>query len=145
MNNARAFEYWKQEVKDDILFSQHFNGLQHYADWLLHEVQQLDAVTKHLLQVAVKGDNEIFLSDANLYMELFGLINIGWQWLKQGVKAQQQLNKNECTDSDNIFYRSKLHTMKFFFHYELRKTSALCARLMDDEILTIAQDEELIV
>ena len=145
MNNARSFEYWKQEVMDVINVSQHFNNLQHYSDWLLNEIQELEKTTKHLLNIAAKGDNEIFLSDANLYMELFGLISIGWQWLKQGVKAQQKLNENNNSEDDKKFYQSKLHTMKFFFHYELRKTKALHARLMDSEILTTWWDDELIM
>ena len=95
--------------------------------------------------VAAKGNTEIFLSDANLYMELFGLINIGWQWIKQGVKAQQKLDENTCTEEDKLFYRSKLQAMKFFFHYELIKTKALAARLMDAEVLTVWQEDELIV
>ena len=53
------------------------------ADWVLNEIQQFETVTTHLLTVAAKGDTEIFLSDANLYMELFGLINVGWQWLNK--------------------------------------------------------------
>jgi len=145
MNNARSFEYWKREVMDVINVSQHFNNLQHYSDWLLNEIQELEKTTKHLLNIAAKGDNEIFLSDANLYMELFGLISIGWQWLKQGVKAQQKLNENNNSEDDKKFYQSKLHTMKFFFHYELRKTKALHARLIDSEVLTTWWDDELIM
>ena len=145
LNNARALKYWKQEVMDDVQVSQHFNTLQHYGNWMVHELQQLETVTRHLLMVAAKGDNEIFLSDANLYMELFGLINIGWQWLKQGVKAQQKLDENNCTEDDKLFYRSKLQAMKFFFHYELIKTKTLAARLMDAEVLTLWQENELIV
>ena len=128
-----------------INVSQHFNNLQHYSDWLLDEIQELETVTKYLLNIAATGENEIFLSDANLYMELFGLINIGWQWLKQGVKAQQKLNENDSSENDKKFYQSKLHTMKFFFHYELRKTKALRARLMDTEVLTVWLEDDLIL
>lgn len=145
LNNARALLYWQQEVMATITEAKQFSSLETYVNWLLLELQQLEKVTKHLLMVAAKGDNEVFLSDANLYMELFGLINIGWQWLKQGAKAQQKLDENASTADDKLFYQSKLQAMKYFFHYELRKTKALAARLMDTEVLTIWQEDELIL
>jgi butyryl-CoA dehydrogenase len=57
-----------------------------YSDWLKSEIDALDRTTDHLL--GLKGnDAEIFLMDANLYMELFGIVCIAWQWLKQGIVA----------------------------------------------------------
>ena len=78
-------------------------------------------------------------------MELFALLNIGWQWVKQGVVAQLKLNELNNTTDDQKFYKSKLQSMKFFFHYELIKAKALCARLKDNEVLTVIQDEDLIM
>jgi butyryl-CoA dehydrogenase len=87
--------------------------------------------------VAATGNREISLADANLYMELFSpLLNIAWQWVKQGVVAQLKLNESNNTADDLMFYKSKLHSMKFFFHYELIKSKALSARLKDNEVLT---------
>jgi alkylation response protein AidB-like acyl-CoA dehydrogenase len=145
MNNGRALQYWKEEVTQDIDTAQEFNNLQQYADWLLHEIQELENVTTHLLTIAAKGDAEIFLSDANLYMELFGLINIAWQWLKQAVVAQRNLNKENNTTVDKIFYQSKIETMQFFFHYELVKTKGLCTRLRDEKVLTIWKKDEALI
>ena len=42
-----------------------------------------------LQKLANKGNMEIFLADANLYMEAFGILNVAWQWLKQGMAAQK--------------------------------------------------------
>jgi alkylation response protein AidB-like acyl-CoA dehydrogenase len=144
-NNARALQYWKEEVQKDIDAVQHLNNLQQYADWLMHEMQELENVTAHLLTVAAKGNAEIFLSDANLYMEFFGLINIAWQWLKQAVVAQQNINKKNIAAIDKIFYQSKIETMQFFFHYELVKTKGLCARLMDEKVITVMGAEEMLL
>jgi butyryl-CoA dehydrogenase len=119
--------------------------LQQYADWLLHEIQELEKVTTHLLVVAAKGNTEVFLCDANLYMELFGLINIAWQWLKQAMVAQQHLSKENNTIVDKTFYQSKIETMQFFFHYELVKTKGLCARLIDEKIITVWKENEVLI
>ena len=43
------------------------------------------------------------------------------------------------------FYESKIHTMKFYFKYEVPKTVSLALSLMDDGILTIKQDKEYIL
>jgi alkylation response protein AidB-like acyl-CoA dehydrogenase len=145
MNSGRSLQYWKDEVQKDIDAAQQLNNLQQYADWLFHEIQELENVTTHLLAVAAKGNTEIFLSDANLYMELFGLINVAWQWLKQAVTAQQNLKKENIAAVDKIFYQSKIETMQFFFHYELVKTKGLCARLMDEKVLAIWKDEEVLI
>jgi alkylation response protein AidB-like acyl-CoA dehydrogenase len=145
MNDGRSLQYWKDEVMKDIDAAQQFSNLQQYADWLLNEIQELEKVTIHLLTIASKGDAEIFLSDANLYMELFGLISVAWQWLKQAVVAQQNLVKENNTADDKIFYLSKIETMHFFFHYELVKTKGLCTRLMDEKIITAWKEEDVLI
>ncbi len=144
-NNGRTLQYWKEEVAKDINGAQLFANIQCYADCLLNEIQEFRKVTHCLMGVAAKSGKEAFLADANLYMELFALINVAWQWMKQGITAQQKLSESNCSSGDRKFYKSKLHSMKFFFHYELRKTKGLCARLTDNEVLTVMQDEDLIM
>ena len=39
--------------------------------------------------------------------------------------------------------RKAIHTMKFFFHYEVPKTLGLAQRLTDTEVLTIVTEKEL--
>jgi alkylation response protein AidB-like acyl-CoA dehydrogenase len=145
MNNGRSLQLWKNEIMKDVHAAQHYNNIQCYADCLLHEMHTFDKVTQHLLSISAKGDAEIFLSDAALYMELFGILNVAWQWLKQATVAQRALELKNCTETDKQFYASKIHTMKFFFHYELVKTKGLSARLMDGEVLTVMNEEEMIL
>lgn len=144
-NSGRALQYWKEEVMKDIDAAQRFANIQCYADWLLSEMEEFHEVTQFLMGLATKGNKELFLADANLYMELFALINVAWQWLKQGIIAQQKLNEDNCIADDMKFYKAKIHSMKFFFHYELRKTKGLSGRLRDGEVLTVMEDEDLIM
>lgn len=145
MNNGRSLQYWKEEAMRDIDAAQQVNNLQQYADWLLNEMTQLETVTKYLLAIASKGDTEIFLSDATLYMELFGLVNIAWQWLKQAVVANNCLNEKNITVDNEKFYRSKIETMQFFFHYELVKAKGLCARLKDEKMITVWNENDALI
>jgi len=145
MNDRRALNYWKAEVTRDIQIAKEYDNLQHYGDSLLHEVESFEAVTKHLLSLALKSNAEVFLRNATLYMDLFGCINVAWQWLKQGIVAQDKLYDTTISAGDKLFYKSKLHTMKFFFHYELPRTIGLCRSLTDMEVLTVAEGEDLII
>ncbi|TAH02154.1 MAG: acyl-CoA dehydrogenase [Sphingobacteriales bacterium] len=144
-NKGQSLQYWKEEVMKAIEAAQHFANLQCYADWLLHKVEAIFKVSMHLIDRTTKTTKEIVLADANLYMELFGLVTIGWQWLLQATVAQQQLTNGCEAAEDQKFYRSKLQAMKFFFHYELRKTRGLIARLMDDEVITALDGDDLLM
>jgi butyryl-CoA dehydrogenase len=108
-------------------------------------MERLQKVTMHLLGIAAKGDAERYLSDATLYMELFSINIVAWQWLKQAVVAKQKMLITSGDSDDMTFYESKVHTMKYYFHYETPKTVGLITRLMDEEVLTIAMEKELIM
>ena len=112
---------------------------------LKEEGECLQKVTLHLLGIAGTGDVERFLSDATLYMEMFSLNVVGWQWLKQAVVAKQKLLITSADSDDVDFYESKIHTMKYFFHYEIPKTQGLATRLMDTEVLTIMSEKEVVM
>lgn len=144
LHQGRSLRYWREEVIQDIRQGLDIPPLKIYAHLLSEELFQYEAVTNHLLKMAKQNEIELFLSDATLYMEYFGILNVAWQWLRQGLVAQRALSNTE-NSADQSFYNSKLHTMKFYFHYELPKTKALVTRLMDSEVLTIwnANDEYL--
>ncbi|HMG91122.1 MAG TPA: acyl-CoA dehydrogenase [Chryseolinea sp.] len=143
-NNKRAFDLWIAEVSSTIMVAQQSDLLTTYGDWLLKEVRELALTSEHLLSINNKGVEEVFLSDANLYMEAFGCVSVGWQWLNQGIVAAKRLKENS-SDVDKNFYLSKLETMRFFFHYELRKTGGLHERLRDETVITVRKDQEVLI
>ena len=121
------------------------DSLKPYAKMLGDEMQRLQCVTNTLLPFAQQGNYERFLMDATLYMELFGLVTVAWQWLKQGIVAQNALNKDNPGESDADFYESKIQTMKYYFHYEIPKALGLSKRLQDSEVLTIVMEREVLM
>lgn len=145
MNRSRAFEHWKKLVSKTIAEAQQMENLQIYAGWLQAELSELTSTTAHLLSVSESGDAEVFLSDATFYMELFGLVCVGWQWLSQGLAAQRKLQITSLSPGEVLFYRSKIETMQFFFHYELRKTKGLHERLKDEKVLTVMKEPEVLI
>lgn len=119
------------------------NELAPYAARLTTMLDQLQTVIRQLMGVAKTGDKERFLSDATLFMEYFSLITIGWQWLKMGVVSAEALATAQGDEA--AFHRSKIHTLRFYFHYELPKTQGLVSRLMETEYLTLPMEEELLM
>ena len=140
-NGGKSVDIWINEVKKDIEAAQTFDSLKPYASLLENEVNNWKQTTQHLLSVAAKGDTEVYLSDATLYIELFGILNVAWLWLKQATVAQKAMKVNNPTGDEQQFYASKIHTMRFYFHYELPKVKSLITRLMDETILTVFDDD----
>lgn len=145
IKEGKALHLLIAEIAKTLTHASAFETLKPYADLLTQEIAQLRRVTESILPYARKGDLERYLMDATLYMELFGIVVVAWQWLKQGTEAQSRLLSTHPTGDEQQFYESKLHTMKFFFHYEVPKTAGLATRLTDPENLTLIGDKEPIL
>ena len=85
----------------------------------------------HLMGVAQKEGVEAYLSDATLYLELFGTLVMGWQWIKMA---------NTCNENGSIdasFKASKFLCFNYFFEYELPKAEGLLQRLKSTNRVTV--------
>ena len=143
INNGQSMKYWLEEVQPDIDFALKNSVLKPYADILNTEIENWKSVTKHLLSKA--GDAEIFLSDATLYLEMFGILNVAWQWLSMANVAQNALENYNPQSDEKAFYESKIHTMQFFYHYEIPRLKGLTTRLLDPSVLTVFDDEKEVI
>jgi alkylation response protein AidB-like acyl-CoA dehydrogenase len=141
-NNGRGAILWGKEVMKDIEAGKAFESLKPYTELMMKELGRYQQTTMHLMGLAAKGDYEVFLADATLYMEYFGILNVAWQWLKQGIVAQKALDSQNLQGNDEAFYQSKLQTMKYYFHYEVPKVKGLATRLTDNTVLTVLKDED---
>jgi butyryl-CoA dehydrogenase len=136
MNNGQAFLHYINEIEVTIAAAQQFNELRGFANDLNTTLTDLQNVTQHLITIAQQQGPEIFLADATLYLEFFGIVTIAWQWLLQGVAVQRMLN-NGAKKAVQNFYNGKMYTLRYFFGYELPKTLGLAKRLLDDDRLTV--------
>ncbi len=80
---------------------------------------QLDSAWQRLVGVTTamfgSGDIEAALANSVIYLEAFGHIVIAWMWLEQFVTADGQVGD---------FYDGKRQAARYFFRYELPKTTA---------------------
>lgn len=142
--NGKATMLLMQEVFSDIEQAKKSALLHPYAAQLEKQLEKLQEITMHLVGKAQSEGAEVFLADASLYLELFGIIAIGWQWLKQGVKVEE-LQKADSRKYTPEFLQSKLYALQYFFEYEVPKTAALLSRLKSENHLTVkVKDSEIV-
>jgi len=141
MKNGKALELLAVEIQETITIASTFDDLKPYANNLLENLGLVQKVIGVLMPHAMKGNYERFLADATVFMDFFGTIVIGWQWLKTATVANQTLIDGNGNQPDD-FYNSKIHTMKFFYTYEMSKTKGLAKTMMNDEELTIQVSKE---
>ena len=67
---------------------------------------------------------------------------IAWQWLKMATVAKTALVSGN-TPLGSSFYERKIHTMRFFFKYELPKIMSAKMTLMNEESLTIPEENKI--
>ena len=140
MQDGKAAKLLWIEINKTIAEANQFAEMIKYSSQLQEALTKFQTIVQKLTAIAIQGKTEEFLADANLFMELSGIIVIGWQWLKQGTVACKNL---ELGQSD--FLESKIQTMKYFFTYELPKIEGLMITLMEDENITIKGDKELLI
>jgi butyryl-CoA dehydrogenase len=140
MKNGKAFMLYLQEVEQTIEEGRTFEGLAPHADALEGALGTLKEITARLTSIAAEGKIDLFLADATLYLEFFGIIAIAWQWLVQAIQAQKSLERDPLK-AEADFYTGKLYTCRYFFSYELPKIEGLARRLRESDGLTVEMKE----
>ncbi len=143
LEKGKALKLILQEMKGTMAKANAIDSLKSYAGQLETAAKTLHSTTMHLIDVAMKNKPEVFLSDATLYLEFFGIVTVAWLWLKQGEVAQKAIDAGAEGD-DYLFYQGKVYTMKYYFEYELPKIQALRDRLVSEERLTLDIDSAFI-
>ncbi len=144
MKGGKAFSLFVEEVQKTIREAETVPTLNPYARMLGESLESLKKITGYLVSLGQEGKTELFLADATLYLELFGIITIAWQWLLQGLSLQKALS-TDLSALERQFYQGKFHTMRFFYHYELPKIQGLLQRLKESDGLTISMEKSLFV
>jgi butyryl-CoA dehydrogenase len=137
MKNGQAAVLFFQEVGKTIHDAKIISGLENYASQMQEAMQLLQKTTSYLLGLAQKERPEVFLTDATLYLEMTGHITIAWQWLMQGMVAAKALENGGLSEDENNFYSGKMHTMQYFFLYELPKIQSLSHVLLNSGQATL--------
>ena len=136
MKNGEAAMLLIQEIERTIAIAKEEPPLQSYTRELEEAADKLKTVTAHLISLAMQGKVDLFLADSTLYLEFFGIITIGWQWLLQALAIHKALRMNP-TGTEMNFYQGKLYTFRYFFQYELPKIEGLAKTLLASNGITV--------
>jgi butyryl-CoA dehydrogenase len=142
MKGGKAYKLYLEEVQKTIRETEKFGELQSYPQKLRQSLEMLQQVTAYLMDAQKKNTPEVFLADATLYLEFFGIISVAWQWLLQAMAVEKAL-RNSPPGAEANFYNGKLFAFRFFFEYELPKTQGLATRLMHNDGLTVEMTPDL--
>jgi butyryl-CoA dehydrogenase len=135
MEKGKAMALLLQEMKKTADGARKDPELEPYGRQLDAAMAKVQTVLGHLVTFAGTDVNR-FLSDATVFMEHVSYVVIAWQWLKMAATAQEILVKGQFTQVPKAFYEGKVHTMRFFFRYELPHADACAATMMDTAYLT---------
>ena len=117
INEGRSFVYLLTLIKETISRAKEDAELKIFGDQLEASIIQLESVVK-LIKLKRKSSNDyLALSSAGIFLDAFGLILIGWMWLKQGIVVFEKLR----VEDTNPFYLGKKSTIKFYFNHDLPK------------------------
>jgi len=136
MNGGKAYKLYLGEVQRTIREAEKFEELQSYVQKLKESLEILQKVTGYLTEVGKKETPELFLADATLYLELFGIVSVAWQWLVQATAVVKAL-RNGPGEGEAHFFTGKFFAFRYFFEYELPKMEGLAKRLVRSDGLTV--------
>ncbi len=137
MAKGKATTLFMREIHKTVETAALLPALKAHAEKLSVTTADLYELTLSLMQLAMEDKPEVFLADATLYLESFGIVTIGWIWLKQAIVAEKALQQGNLSEDENNFYHGKLAAFQYFFEYELIKTQSLNERLRSNNRVTL--------
>jgi hypothetical protein len=118
---GRAIRTFFELVGSDIAEAKQAGDPAGVAAALEPALVDLQAATMWLAQNG-PSDPDNAGAGAYAYMDLMGLVSLGWMWLKVAAAASRALNEGAA---DPAFHETKLATARFYAERELPLSSAL--------------------
>ena len=116
-NEGKSFIFLLTLVKETISKAKKDAELKIFGDQLDASIMQLESVVESIKLKRKNSSDYLALSSAGIFLDAFGLILIGWMWLKQGIIVFEKLR----VEDTNPFYLGKKSTIKFYFNHDLPK------------------------
>ncbi|MCB9231662.1 MAG: acyl-CoA dehydrogenase [Bacteroidia bacterium] len=136
MKGGQGLQLLAQEIGATLKAASQHDELRPYAEILGSKLPLTTQVVTFLMGFAMKGENERFVADATLFMEFLSTQVVAWIWLNMALHAKNDLVSGNGKYTRE-FYEAKIHTMKFYFKYELPKINGLAEAILNKEVLTL--------
>jgi alkylation response protein AidB-like acyl-CoA dehydrogenase len=139
LDNGAGLQLLMADMMQTCSEAEVYDELKPYTAQFKAKLNDLQQVLGKLLPIAMQGNHELFLSDATIFMKMASILVVAHQWLKMSVAAKFALVTGD-TKFGVDFYEGKLHTMKFYFKYELPEMNACLETIMSNDELTILNE-----
>ena len=152
MENGQAVRYLAEEITRTLQAARTYDEVRPLATVLGAGLKELEEVLQQLLGIARREeDPRVYLADATVFLDYFGLHVIGWMWVKQAVAAARAFDEAATVGrrvlgpEDQVFYQSKIQTARYYFDYVFTRTAGLRQTLLSNQRITLSVDPSLIV
>jgi butyryl-CoA dehydrogenase len=151
MQDGAAVRYFAEEVQRTIARAAPMESLREVTESFGRSLPRLQETLSRLLNLARREDPRVFLADATVFLDYFGLHVIGWMWLKQAVAAQAALDQGATVGGEAVgredqrFYQSKIETARYYFTYVFSRVEGQRRILESDSRITLQTEPDLLV
>jgi alkylation response protein AidB-like acyl-CoA dehydrogenase len=125
-DGGRAVRTFFEAVSKDVADAKAAGDPARIAASLEPALADLQAATMWLAQNGMANPNNAG-AGAYAYMDLMGLVSLGWMWLKMAAAADAALKGDAKEGKD--FYEAKIVTARFYAERELPMTGALLRKI----------------
>ena len=134
MEKGRPLALLKQEIQDALdqartLAQDPAAAVQVSCKDMADALDRVEKSAMALGGVAMEKGPEAFLADATLFLEMFGILIIGWQWLTMATAALSALENPQLGKREKAFFAGKCQVARYFFAYEIPKIRALATSI----------------
>ncbi len=146
MENGKTLELLKAEMADAMDTARSPNLGNDTMGQMANELETALALVEKTAMgmgaIAMEKGPKAFLADATLFLEMFGITVIAWQWLTMASAAVIAIAENKPKKKEKNFLEGKLSVAQYFYTYELPKINSLAATLEKSTQMTcsIADD-----
>ncbi len=141
MENGRALGLLKEEMEIAMVRAKECRGLEKMADDLSQAMGVVEKRITDLGTLAMEKGAGAYLADASLFLEMFGVLVIGWQWLTMASASAIAIETGKPKKKEIDFLRGKLAVAQYFFTYELPKIQGLSTTLGQSSQMTLTLEE----
>jgi len=118
MNSMAGYNALKAEMATTIAEAKQSTTLAPMAAALEESIKTLDTTTMALLGTLGKGEVDLGMANATLYLDVFGRILVSWIWIKQAQIADKALAGDLHADEQS-FYQGKIQAAQYYIRWEL--------------------------
>jgi butyryl-CoA dehydrogenase len=138
MQDGKALAVLIQEIEKTIQRSNtQFPAI---ANDLAEAVVIVDETTQSLAKMGGEKGEEGYIANATVYLEMFGILVMGWVWLNQAMIAEEQLLEKKLKKADHLFYEGKIKVAEYYFANEFPKIYSLSRILTRQLPVTLFTD-----